>query len=94
MKTFTDRAVADGEKDALATIKQLRLKANTTWTKLENVLVGKIEEFEDDETKAPLYNALANSLNAVFEKYDILISQRKGRIAAKKEKTEEPPVNN
>jgi hypothetical protein len=67
MKTYTDRAKADGEKDALATIKQLRLKANTTWTKLENVLVGKIEEFEDDETKAPLYNALANSLNAVFD---------------------------
>lgn len=91
MKTYTDRAKADGEKDALATIKQLRQKANATWTKLENVLLGKIEEFEDDETKAPLYTALVNSLNAVFEKYDILISQRKGRVAAKKEKTEEPP---
>ncbi|MFZ4797870.1 MAG: DUF6261 family protein [Bacteroidia bacterium] len=94
MKTFTDRAKADGETDALATIKQLRLKANTTWVKLENVLNGKIEEFEDDATKAPLYNALANILNAVFDKYNTLLSQRKGRKAAKDETPLVPPANN
>lgn len=85
IKTYTDRAKADGEKDALANIKQLREKANTVYTKLENVLNGKIEEFEDDATKAPLYQALANSLNAVFDKYNTLISQRKGRKAVKEE---------
>ncbi|MFZ4796238.1 MAG: DUF6261 family protein [Bacteroidia bacterium] len=94
MKTYTDRAITDGETDALATIKQLRLKANTTWVKLENVLNGKIEEFEDDATKAPLYHALANSLNAVFDKYNTLISQRKGRKAAKDETPIVPPVIN
>jgi hypothetical protein len=90
MKTYTERAIADGEKNALATIKTLRVTANSSWTKLENVLKGKMEEFEDDETKAPLYQALANSLNAVFDKYEILISQRIGR-KAKKDETPEVP---
>jgi len=97
MKTFTERAKADGVKDALATIKQLRTKADAAWVKLENVLNGKMEEFEDDEVKAPLYNELAHSLNQVFDKYDTLISQRKGRFAAKKEKDKKPvtpPANN
>lgn len=94
MKTFVDRAKADGETDELATIKQLRIKANDSWSKLENVLKGKMEEFEDDATKAPLYQALANSLNAVFDKYNTLISQRKGRKAAKKETPIIPPANN
>lgn len=91
VKTYNERTVSDAQTNALNTIKELREKANTAWNKLTNVLNGKIEEFEDDETKAPLYQALANSLNEVFDKYSVLISQRKGRKAAKDETPETPP---
>lgn len=94
IKTYTDRAKADGEKDALTKIKHLREKANIAYSKLENVLNGKMEEFEDDVTKAPLYNALANSLNAVFDKYNTLISMRKGRKDAKEKTLNTPPEKN
>lgn len=83
INTYTDRAKADGEAAALAKIKDLRAEATKRWTKLENVLNGKIEEFEDDAVQAPVYAALANSINAVFDQYSNLISQRQGRKAAK-----------
>jgi len=91
VKTYNERSESNAETNALNTIKNLREKANTAWNKLTNVINGKIEEFEDDEIKAPLYEKLVNNINQVFENYDFLLSQRQGRKAAKDETPVTPP---
>ncbi len=79
--TYTDRAVADGSADALPKMKTLRDETIAVWAKLQKVLIGKIEEYEDDAVKAPLYTALENSINGVLDKYTLLITQRQAKAA-------------
>jgi hypothetical protein len=80
--TYTERATADGSKDALPKMKTLRADVIAAWAKFQKVLVGKIEEYEDDAVKAPLYTALENSINGVLDKYNILLTQRQAKAAA------------
>lgn len=85
---YTDRATDDGAKKALPKMKELRENTIAAWNKLQKVLEGKIEEYEDDAVKAPLYAALESSINGVFDKYNILITQRQSKKA--KPTTEDP----
>jgi len=89
-KTHSERSEENAEKYNFDNIKNLRVKAAKSWAKFEKVLLGKMEELEDDATKAALYTALINNINELFDKYHILISQRKGR-KAKKDKTPVAP---
>lgn len=77
--TYTDRAVADGNTDALPKIKSLRETVIAAWAKFQKVLIGKIEEYEDDAVKAPLYTVLENSINGVLNKYNVLLTQRQAK---------------
>jgi hypothetical protein len=79
--TYTDRAVADGSTDALPKMKTLRADVIAAWAKFQKVLVGKMEEYEDDAVKAPLYIALENSINGVLDKYNLLLTQRQAKTA-------------
>lgn len=83
ISTYNNRSQADGSAEALPKIKALREKAITAWEKLETIILGKVEEFEDDAKKAPLYNNLLNSINGVLDSYNSLITLRKGRKASK-----------
>lgn len=83
ISTYTNRSQADGQADNLPKIKALREDAVVAWDKLVRILMGKVEEFEDDAAKAPKYTALVNSINGVLDSYNNLISQRQGRKAAK-----------
>lgn len=77
--TYTDRAVADGNTDALPKIKTLRADVIAAWAKFQKVLIGKIAEYEDDAVKSPLYTALENSINGVLDKYNLLLTQRQAK---------------
>jgi hypothetical protein len=83
ISTYNNRSQADGNAEALPKIKALREKAILAWDKLERIIMGKMEEFEDDATKAPIYNSLVNSINGVLDSYNSLITLRQGRNAAK-----------
>ncbi len=94
IKTYTQRAEEEGANDALTGLKDLKEKAIKSWQKLENIIIGKTEEFEDDAAKAPLYEALTNSINGVLDNYNNLINQRQAkRAAAKAKKDATPPAN-
>ncbi len=80
--TYTDRAITDGSADALPKMKTLRAEVIAAWAKFQKVLIGKIEEYEDDAVKAPLYTALENSINGVLDKYNILLTQRQAKAVA------------
>jgi Family of unknown function (DUF6261) len=83
IKTYTDRAKEEGATATILNIKELREKAMFSWGKLQNLIIGKIEEYEDDAVKTPLYTALANNINAVLDNYNTLLAQREGRKLAK-----------
>ena len=94
VQTYTQRAEEAGANDALTGLKELKEKAIKSWQKLEHIITGKTEEFEDDAAKAPLYEALTNSINGVLDNYNNLIHQRQAkRAAAKAKKDATPPVN-
>ena len=76
IKTYTQRAEEEGANDALTGLKDLKEKAIKSWQKLENIITGKTEEFEDDAAKAPLYDALTNSINGVLDNYNNLIKSK------------------
>lgn len=83
IQTYTNRSLEDGKSEAQPKIKALREQAIAAWNKLQRILLGKVEEFEDDATKAPKYNNLVNSINGVLDSYNNLIQLRQGRKAAK-----------
>ena len=94
VQTYTQRAEEAGANDALTGLKELKEKAIKSWQKLEHIITGKTEEFEDDAAKAPLYEALTNSINGVLDNYNNLIHQRQAKRAlAKAKKDATPPVN-
>jgi Family of unknown function (DUF6261) len=92
IKTYTERSQADGNAEALPKIKDLREKATTAWNKLERIILGKIEEFEDDATKAPIYKELENNINGVLDSYTNLILIREGKKAAKNAGNNDTPT--
>jgi hypothetical protein len=94
VKTYTQRAEEEGANDALTGLKELKENAIKSWQKLENIIIGKTEEFEDDAVKAPLYEALTNSINGVLDNYNNLINQRQAKRAAAKAKKDAPPPAN
>ncbi len=77
--TYTNRATDDGAKSMLPKMKVLRNNTMVAWNKLQKVLIGKIEEYEDDATKAPLYAALESSINGVLNNYNLLITHRQAK---------------
>jgi hypothetical protein len=86
VQNYTQRAEEAGANDALTGLKELKEKAIKSWQKLEHIITGKTEEFEDDAAKAPLYEALTNSINGVLDNYNNLIHQRQAKRAAAKAK--------
>lgn len=94
VQTYTQRAAEEGTNDTLAKFRDLKENAIKSWQKLENIIIGKTEEFEEDNVKAPLYEALTNSINGVLDNYNNLINQRLAkRAAAKARKNTTPPAN-
>lgn len=92
INTYTKRSQDEGKSEALPKIKELRQKFIFTWTKLENIILGKMEEFEDDAEKAILYRNLINNINGVLDSYNNLLTIRQGKRAAKKEKSTDTPT--
>lgn len=91
--TYTNRSQADGNAEALPKIKILRERTMGAWEKLVNIVVGKTEEFADDEAKAPAYHSLVNSINGVLDSYATLLSMRQAKKTAKnKPNNTEPTV--
>ena len=77
--TYNTRSVEDGNAEALPKLKLLKNNTMQSWKKLQTVIEGKVAEYEDDATKAPLYAAVVNSINGVLDNYSNLIAQRKGK---------------
>lgn len=91
--TYNERAVESGLSENLPKTKKLRKDLQNAWGKLRNIIEGKIEEYEDDTVKAPLYKTLANNINGVLQQYSNLLAQRKGIAQSQENKATPPPSN-
>lgn len=82
---FIQRAQATGENTFTNTLKNKRIDAAQAWYKLRDAIMSKYTVAENDETDTSMYVTTINSINAVIDKYNVL-------LAARRNKKSTPPV--
>ncbi len=82
---FLQRAQATGENTFTNTLKAKRVDAAQAWYKLRDAIMSKYTVAENDETDTSLYVTTINSINAVIDKYNVL-------LAARRKKPSIPPI--
>jgi hypothetical protein len=78
---FLQRAQATGENTFTNTLKNKRIDAAKAWYKLRDAIESKLNVAENDEADTSLYVTTINSINAVIDKYNVLLAARRKKPA-------------
>jgi hypothetical protein len=74
---FIQRAQATGESTFTNTLKTKRIDAAQAWYHLRDAIVSKYTVAVNDETDASIYVITINSINAIIDKYNALLTARR-----------------
>ncbi|MFN0048058.1 MAG: DUF6261 family protein [Cytophagales bacterium] len=87
-KAFNDKYLARAQEEGgemASNIKEKRAEAVAIWYKLRNLIEGKYNIAEDEGSGSEPYKKLVNSLNAIVDKYNLLLASRAGKKISNEE---------
>lgn len=76
---FLERAQATGENTFTSTLKNKRIDAAQAWYKLRDAIESKYNVIDNEDGDTSLYVTAINSMNAVIDKYNVLIATRRNK---------------